>query len=92
MKRTQVYLTNEQRRELKKLVARSGKRQSELIREAIDAYVAGTGEESWKSDMMAAAGLWADRDDLPDFARLRTELDRLNRSEERPRFSSTPMF
>jgi len=79
MERTQVYLTNEQRRELKKLVARSGKRQSELIREAIDAYVAGADEESWKSGMMAAAGLWADRDDLPDFARLRTELDQMNR-------------
>jgi Arc/MetJ-type ribon-helix-helix transcriptional regulator len=81
MERTQIYLTNEQRRELKKLVARSGKSQSELIREAIDALVAGTQEKSWKSGMMAAAGLWADRDDLPDFAGLRAELDRLNRPE-----------
>lgn len=81
MERTQVYLTHEQRRELKKLAARSGKRQSELIREAIDVFVAGVEEESWKSGMMAAAGLWANRDDLPDFARLRTELDRLSLPE-----------
>lgn len=81
MERTQVYLTHEQRRELKKLAARSGKRQSELIREAIDALVAGAEKKSWKSGMMAAAGLWENRDDLPDFARLRTELDRLNRPE-----------
>ena len=81
MERTQVYLTHEQRRELKKLAARSGKRQSELIREAIDAFVADAELSNWKSGMMAAAGLWADRDDLPDFARLRTELDRFNQSE-----------
>lgn len=78
MERTQVYLTTEQRGELKKLAARSGKRQSELIREAIDALVADAGRSSWKSDLMAAAGLWANRDDLPDFARLRSEFDRCN--------------
>ncbi|MEX2489429.1 MAG: CopG family transcriptional regulator [Pseudomonadales bacterium] len=81
MERTQVYLTNEQRRELKKLAARSGKRQSELIREAIDALVAGAECSDWKSGMMAAAGLWANRDDLPEFTRLRSELDRLNQPE-----------
>ncbi|MDT8439952.1 MAG: ribbon-helix-helix protein, CopG family [Wenzhouxiangellaceae bacterium] len=76
MERTQVYLTREQRRELKRLAARSGKRQSELIRDAIDALVADADRHHWKSDMMAAAGLWAGRDDLPDFGKLRRELDR----------------
>ena len=81
MERTQVYLTHEQRRELKKLAARSGRRQSELIREAIDLLVADAELSNWKSGMMAAAGLWANRSDLPDFARLRTELDRFDQSE-----------
>ena len=78
MERTQVYLTPEQRIELKKLALRSGKRQSELIREAIDALVADAGHAHWKVDMMAANGLWANRDDLPDFADLRAELDRMS--------------
>lgn len=82
MERTQVYLTHEQRCELKKLAARSGRRQSELIREAIDALVADAECSNWKAGMMAAAGLWANRDDLPDFVRVRTELDRLDRPEE----------
>ena len=78
MERTQVYLTQQQRFELKKLAARLGKRQSELIREAIDALVAEADQSNWKAGMMASSGLWANRDDLPDFASLRTELDRLN--------------
>ena len=82
MERTQVYLTHEQRRELKKMAARSGRRQSELIREAIDALVADAERSNWKAGMMAAAGLWTNRDDLPDFVRVRTELDRLDRPEE----------
>lgn len=76
MERTQVYLTKEQRQELKRLGQRVGRRQSELIRAAIDAYVADAERSNWKSDLMAAQGLWRDRDDLPDFARLRSELDR----------------
>ncbi|MDZ7783809.1 MAG: hypothetical protein U5K56_13030 [Halioglobus sp.] len=55
--------------------------QSALIREAIDALVADAELSNWKSGMMAAAGLWANRSDLPDFARLRTELDRFGQSE-----------
>ena len=81
MERIQIYLTLEQSRELKKLAMRSGKRQSELIREAVDALLAAAEKPGWKSDLMAAAGLWADRDDLPDFTRLRTEMDRLDPSD-----------
>ena len=36
MVRTQVYLTKEQQRGLKQLAANSGRKQSELIREAVD--------------------------------------------------------
>ena len=78
MERTQVYLTQQQRFELTKLAARTGKRQSELIREAIDVLVAAAESSNWKSDMMASNGLWAGRDDLPDFASLRAEMDRLD--------------
>jgi hypothetical protein len=78
MERTQVYLTREQRRELKRLATVSGKRQSELIRAAIDAFVRDARELDWRSELLGAAGQWADRDDLPDFARFREELDRFD--------------
>ncbi len=38
--RTQVYFTPEQRRQLDTLAERTGKTLAELVREAVDAYVA----------------------------------------------------
>ncbi len=38
--RTQVYFTERQRRELDELARREGKSLAELVREAVDAYVA----------------------------------------------------
>ena len=38
--RTQIYLTAEQRRRLDALAAAEGRRLAELIREAVDAYLA----------------------------------------------------
>ncbi len=41
--RTQIYLTGEQRARLDELVRRRGGSLAELIREAVDAYLAGAG-------------------------------------------------
>ncbi len=41
--RTQIYLTREQRARLDELVRRRGGSLAELIREAVDAYLAGAG-------------------------------------------------
>ena len=76
MVRTQIYLTEQERDALRALAAKSGKKQSELIREAIDNLIARSNEKYRKSILDQVAGMWKYRDDLPDFAALRSEWDR----------------
>ena len=76
MIRTQIYLTDRQRAELAAISKALGKKQSELIREAIDHLIDQTGH-SWREIVLReAAGIWKDRTDLPDFKAIRTEWDR----------------
>ena len=78
MIRTQVYLTSQERKELLLLAKELGVQQSSLIREAIDLFIENKRLEKQKKKeaIQAASGLWADRDDLPNFAELRKEFDR----------------
>ena len=82
MVRTQIYLTDEQKLRLERLAAASGKRQSEMIREALDAYLAARGAQDWKEAFAAVRGMWAGRDGLDDLVRgLRAEWEgRLERT------------
>lgn len=66
MVRTQVYLTEEQERGLKRLAAASGRRQSELIREAIERLLTERRARDWRQALEGVRGMWADRDDLDD--------------------------
>jgi len=74
--RTQVYLTRKEREELASLARSTGKKQSELIREAVDRLVEESSKRHRRALLAKAAGLWKDRTDLPDFEQLRKELDR----------------
>jgi predicted transcriptional regulator len=77
MVRTQIYLTDEQKRQLERLAGASGRKQSAMIREAIDGYLANRDPKDWKEAFEAVRGMWADRDDLDDFVRaLRAEWGR----------------
>jgi predicted DNA-binding protein len=77
MVRTQIYLTDEQKLQLERLAAANGKKQSEMIREAIDRYLAEREPKDWKEALEAVRGMWAGRDDLDDFVRdLRAEWER----------------
>ena len=76
MIRTQVYLTAEEKQSLQRLAERRGRSQSQLIREAIDAYLVDQSVLSKVEILEATAGLWRDRDDLPDFEELRASWDR----------------
>ena len=76
MIRTQVYLTDEEKRSLSQLSDQSGRSQSALIREAIDIYITNQRTLSKSEILAAAAGMWRDRTDLPDFDELRSSWDR----------------
>lgn len=76
MVRTQIYLTEHQRDELAAIAKSIGKKQSELIREAIDRLIHQAGGEHRESVLRKAAGIWKDRTDLPDFETIRAEWDR----------------
>lgn len=80
MIRTQIYLTEEESQALRHLTAETGKSQSELIRSAIDTYLQ-TKKVNPLHNLKKAAGLWANRKDLPDFASIRQEFDRFTESE-----------
>lgn len=73
---TQVYLTPEEKRGLEALARRTGRSEDELIREAIDAMLARSPASGRRSLLRQARGVWADRDDLPDFSAFRGEWDR----------------
>ena len=76
MVRTQIYLTSKERQDLAALARTTGKKQSELIREAVDRLVEESSKRHRQALLARAAGLWKDRTDLPDFEQLRRELDR----------------
>ena len=76
MIRTQVYLTEEQDRGLKRLAASTGRKQSELIREAIDRFLADKDKRRWLKSLEPMFGMWADRPEMNHFVRdLRKQAD-----------------
>ena len=76
MVRTQIYLTERQRDELAAIARAVGKKQSELIREAVDRLIDHASGSRREAVLREATGIWKDRTDLPDFKATRTEWDR----------------
>lgn len=76
MERTQIYLTERQRGELAAMARQAGRNQSELIREAVDRFLDQAVPSRRDAVLAQAAGLWRNRRDLPDLAKLRAEWDR----------------
>lgn len=76
MVRTQIYLTEEERDGLNDIAKASGKKQSELIREALDLFLDSRKGGRRASIVNDAAGMWRDRGDLPDFGAARRSWDR----------------
>ena len=76
MVRTQIYLTEQQRDKLAAIAKTVGKKQSELIRDAIDRLIDQAGRGRRELVLREAAGIWKDRTDLPDFNSIRAEWDR----------------
>lgn len=64
MARTQIYLTAEQVETLRALSDTTGRTQSDLIREGIDAVIARhRARENWRTAALGLAGMWKDRQD-----------------------------
>jgi RNase adaptor protein for sRNA GlmZ degradation len=76
MIRTQIYLTEEEKSALSSLSTQSGKSLSELIREAVDNLISRYSQSKRQHILDRTAGMWKDREDLPDFDKLRKEWDR----------------
>ncbi|MCH7865946.1 MAG: hypothetical protein IIC56_12120 [Proteobacteria bacterium] len=78
MKKAQVFLRDDQRRGLRAIAARTGRRQSELIRSGVDMVIEKEArkKEDWKAALQGVCGIWKDRDDLEEWFRgIRTDLD-----------------
>jgi len=78
MVRTQIYLTQREAVALKSLASQTGKSQSELIRTAVDDLIDRLGSRSRRDVLDRIAGIWKNRNDLPDFGELRESWDRNN--------------
>jgi predicted DNA-binding protein len=76
MVRTQVYLTETEKDELRAFAEASGRKQSTLIREALDQFLDQSRNCYKASVVREAAGMWKDRTDLPNFEEARSTLDR----------------
>jgi len=76
MVRTQIYLTEDERDGLNAVARSTGKKQSELIRDAVDRFLDTAHGQGREAILKEAAGLWRARRDLPDFAATRHSWDR----------------
>jgi len=76
MVKTQVYLTESEMSALEALAVQKGKKKSQLIREAIDNLLEKYNSSKRQKILDRAAGMWKDRDDLPDFTAIRKSMDR----------------
>jgi len=76
MHRTQIYLTEVQRKALQSIARRLRRTQSDLIRSALDEYLERQSPRGRREFIAKGHGLWKERRDLPSLPSLRRELDR----------------
>ena len=79
MVRTQIYLETAQMTRLDALASQRGVTRSDLVRDAVDAFLSTNGRASAaRVEAVAAAvfGAWADDEGVVEMARARAELDR----------------
>ena len=76
MHRTQIYLTETQRKALQSIARRLRRTQSDLIRSALDDYIRRQTPEGRLELLRKGHAIWQARRDLPALSTLRRELDR----------------
>lgn len=62
MTRTQIYLTSTEAQGIARVAAETGRKQSEVIREAIDQYLLRLGPQDRLSRLREARGIWSDHE------------------------------
>jgi len=62
MTRTQIYLTPTEAQGVARIAAESGRKQSAVIREAIDQYLSRLGPQDRLQRLQEARGIWEDRE------------------------------
>ncbi len=72
----QIELTKTQSTALERLAAETGKSRQALVTEMIDRLIDEADQVDWRGALARLEGIWADRDDLPDFKEIRREMDR----------------
>ena len=75
MIRTQIYLTDEEHSGISELAKSTKRKQSELIRQAIDEYLVRKNPADKLAKIRKAKGIWKNRTDL-DLSRIRSDFDR----------------
>lgn len=76
MIRTQIYLTSNQRERLAAIATADGKKQSEVIREAVDDFISRHNRDRRQAVLRQAAGIWEGRTDMVPLGTLRRTWDR----------------
>ncbi|HLP14741.1 MAG TPA: ribbon-helix-helix protein, CopG family [Bacteroidota bacterium] len=72
MIRTQIYLTEEEKAGLESVALALGKKQSEIIRWAVDDLLARQVDGNRTKILDEIAGIWSAREDIPEIRTLRT--------------------
>lgn len=73
---TDIDLTEQERNALQEISQRTGRSETELVREAIERFIGQFQIEDRGLQMREGRGIWKDRRDLPTFRELRSEWDR----------------
>jgi len=66
MRKIQVFIREDQKAALRTLSARTGVRQSDLVRRSVDLLLekAARAKSDWREATRAAAGIWRNRNDI----------------------------
>lgn len=76
MTKAQVTLSESESQAIQALSQSRGKTQEEILHEAIEQFLMQHQVENRLAALRQARGIWQERQDLPDFAELRNELNR----------------
>ncbi len=76
MIRTQIYLEESASKIIRSIALDTGKKQSEIIREAVDKYIEKYRSHDPKARLKRAKGIWKNREEISTLKSLRDEWER----------------